>query len=194
MGLDVLSYALGMKKGSGEAITVEPLTATENKTYTAPTGKAYSPVTVNVSGGGGGSELLYNGTKEYSYQFDQFDCTFESTKEPNYIVVIKNDLSKISARETIGFVYATFNPSLITDSEVEFKNAMSYLITTGTSSTIKGIVASNSESSTGGRITFTKNGNTYTLSCGKFNSTTYWGSGEESVYNIRAYHIDFPTA
>jgi len=39
--------------GGGD-ITVEPLSVTENNTYTAPTGKAYSPVTVNVSGGGGG--------------------------------------------------------------------------------------------------------------------------------------------
>lgn len=33
--------------GSGD-ITVEALSATENKVYTAPKGKAYSPVTVNV--------------------------------------------------------------------------------------------------------------------------------------------------
>lgn len=33
------------------SVTVEALTATENKTYTAPEGKAYSPVTVNVAGG-----------------------------------------------------------------------------------------------------------------------------------------------
>lgn len=33
-------------------IEVEPLSVTTNGTYTAPTGKAYSPVTVNVSGGG----------------------------------------------------------------------------------------------------------------------------------------------
>lgn len=38
--------------GGGGSITVEPLTVTENDTYTAPEGKAYSPVTVNVSGGG----------------------------------------------------------------------------------------------------------------------------------------------
>lgn len=37
--------------GGGSSITVEPLSVTENDTYTAPTGKAYSPVTVNVSGG-----------------------------------------------------------------------------------------------------------------------------------------------
>ena len=38
--------------GSG-SVTVEALSVTQNGTYTAPTGKAYSPVTVNVSGGGG---------------------------------------------------------------------------------------------------------------------------------------------
>ena len=35
--------------GGGSSVTVEALTATENKTYTAPEGKAYSPVTVNVA-------------------------------------------------------------------------------------------------------------------------------------------------
>ena len=34
--------------GGGSSVTVEALSATENKTYTAPSGKAYSPVTVNV--------------------------------------------------------------------------------------------------------------------------------------------------
>lgn len=43
---------LGQNIGGGSSVTVEALTATENKTYTAPSGKAYSPVTVNVSGGG----------------------------------------------------------------------------------------------------------------------------------------------
>ena len=36
------------KAKGGEQITVESLTATENTTYTAPTGTAYSPVIVNV--------------------------------------------------------------------------------------------------------------------------------------------------
>ena len=38
-------------------ITVESLSVTQNGTYTAPTGKAYSPVTVNVSGG---DTLIYS--------------------------------------------------------------------------------------------------------------------------------------
>lgn len=36
---------------SGEPVEVVELNVTENDTYTAPSGKAYSPVTVNVSGG-----------------------------------------------------------------------------------------------------------------------------------------------
>ena len=35
------------------SVDVEALSVTENGTYSAPSGKAYSPVTVNVSGGGG---------------------------------------------------------------------------------------------------------------------------------------------
>lgn len=37
--------------GGGSDITVEEITITENDTYTAPEGKAYSPVIVNVAGG-----------------------------------------------------------------------------------------------------------------------------------------------
>ena len=46
---------------TGGGVDVEALSVTQNGTYTAPTGKAYSPVTVNVSGGGG-SEGVYVGT------------------------------------------------------------------------------------------------------------------------------------
>lgn len=48
-----LTYGVG---GESPAIEAEPLSVTENGTYTAPRGKAYTPVTVNVSGGGGWSK------------------------------------------------------------------------------------------------------------------------------------------
>ena len=38
--------------GGGSSVTVEELDVTENGTYTAPSGTAYSPVVVNVSSGG----------------------------------------------------------------------------------------------------------------------------------------------
>lgn len=47
----------GTASGGG-GVTVESLSVTQNGTYTAPTGKAYSPVTVNVSGGGGASNIV----------------------------------------------------------------------------------------------------------------------------------------
>lgn len=47
--------------GGGSEITVNPLSVTSNGTYTAPTGTAYSPVTVNVSSGGG-TVIQYNPT------------------------------------------------------------------------------------------------------------------------------------
>lgn len=45
-----LTYGVG---GEAPAITTEPLSVASNGIYTAPRGKAYTPVTVNVSGGGG---------------------------------------------------------------------------------------------------------------------------------------------
>lgn len=44
------SKDLSIWEASGD-VTVEPLTVTENGTYTAPSGKAYTPVTVNVPSG-----------------------------------------------------------------------------------------------------------------------------------------------
>lgn len=44
-----LATAIG-SISSGSSTTITPLSVTENGTYTAPTGTAYSPVTVNVSG------------------------------------------------------------------------------------------------------------------------------------------------
>ena len=48
-----------------DTVTVEPLSVTANGTYTAPTGKAYSPVTVNVSGG---TKTLQNSGWVQSYE------------------------------------------------------------------------------------------------------------------------------
>lgn len=48
MPFDAVSYVMGTNTGGGGGVTVEPLSVTENNTYTAPSGKAYSPVVVNV--------------------------------------------------------------------------------------------------------------------------------------------------
>ena len=74
--IDVLSYILGKESngGGGSSVTVEPLNVTENDTYIAPSGKAYSPVAVNVPTGGikiadgtftGNGSNIYQDLKRY---------------------------------------------------------------------------------------------------------------------------------
>lgn len=54
IALGKTAYIDGAKvTGTGTQTVVEPLSVTENGTYSAPTGYAYSPVTVDVAGGGG---------------------------------------------------------------------------------------------------------------------------------------------
>lgn len=51
MPFDVVSFAAGKKSGGGGSsgdIKTQPLNVTENGTYTAPSGRAYTPVNVNV--------------------------------------------------------------------------------------------------------------------------------------------------
>ena len=50
--------------GNIQLIGKQPLSVTENGTYNAPNGKAYDPVTVNVSGGGGQAEEQLKGLIE----------------------------------------------------------------------------------------------------------------------------------
>lgn len=45
---------------SPSSVVVAPLSVTRNGTYTAPNGMAYSPVSVAVEGGGGGSQASYS--------------------------------------------------------------------------------------------------------------------------------------
>ena len=47
-GLEGKTFNEAVSGGGGSGITVEPITITQNGTTTAPSGKAYSPITVNV--------------------------------------------------------------------------------------------------------------------------------------------------
>lgn len=65
---------LELKGKIGPGVIVEPLSVTENGTYTAPEGKAYSPVKVNVSGSQSditGNVVFVTGSSEVKgYEFD----------------------------------------------------------------------------------------------------------------------------
>lgn len=53
--------AIARGGGGGGGVTVTPLSATENGTYTAPSGTAYSPVTVDVPGPDPSVQLVAEG-------------------------------------------------------------------------------------------------------------------------------------
>lgn len=72
-----------------EPTTVTPLSVTQNGTYTAPTGTAYSPVTVNVSGGGEVERkdvnfYDYDGTLLHSYSAAEASALTELPSNPSH--------------------------------------------------------------------------------------------------------------
>lgn len=98
MPFDATSYIMGRNSASGGGgggggdITVEPLEVTDNGTYTADEGKAYSPVTVNVPKGGGGDSapendvifIDYDGTITNSYTKDEFLALSAMPENPTH--------------------------------------------------------------------------------------------------------------
>lgn len=91
-GIDVTNYAaVDVAVSGGSSVTVEPLSVTQNGTYTAPSGTAYSPVTVNVSGGGGlvYEEGTFVPTEDVSHPSIPFAGTH--TTRPVYVVIVDSD-------------------------------------------------------------------------------------------------------
>lgn len=80
-----LLYLSMAGRASGSGVTVVPFTATENGMYTAPTGRAYSPVTVStparppysISNGDSVLELYFN--TEYSLNTFLSSLTYDET-------------------------------------------------------------------------------------------------------------------
>ncbi len=109
--MDMLSFmlgkALGGSGGGGSSVEVEALTATENKKYTAPTGKAYSPVTVNVPIPVGGLEYetgTWTPTADTNHGSIPF--TNQHTKAPAFFAVLDtSDRSTLSEATVYGCFY-----------------------------------------------------------------------------------------
>jgi len=85
------TIATGTASGGGGAATIEALTVTANGTYTAPSGvDGYSPVTVNVEGGGASASqsdvnfIDYDGTILYSYTASEAQSLTELPANPSH--------------------------------------------------------------------------------------------------------------
>lgn len=123
---------------SGTLITVDPLSVTQNGTYTAPTGHAYSPVTVNVSGGGGDDEgkdvnfYDYDGTLLHSYTAQEFAQLSELPRNPSHSGLVAQGWNWTKAEITeqlesaiggtvdVGQMYVT--ESGMTEIDIEFND------------------------------------------------------------------------
>ena len=74
----------------GGSITVNSLSVTQNGTYTAPSGTAYSPVTVNVEGGSSSADkkqinfIDYDGTIVESYTSEEWANVSELPANPSH--------------------------------------------------------------------------------------------------------------
>lgn len=97
-----------MAQAEHDKITIEPLTVTENDTYTAPAGKAYNPVNVNVAGGGEPDNLL---TLHLSLEMPEgvakLKCSASMVEFENKIVLATDG--------------ASFYPLDITESQTDLK-------------------------------------------------------------------------
>lgn len=90
MSFDPVSYIMGRQAGGGGGgVTVEPLSVTENGTYTAPSGKAYSPVTIAVQPPAAVEPsdvnfIDYDGTIVYAYTAAEFAELTEMPANPTH--------------------------------------------------------------------------------------------------------------
>ena len=95
---------------AGTHVNVTSLSVTENGTYTAPTGVAYSPVTVSVSGGGGGLEYE-EGTWTPTENVAQPVISFSNTHSSPPMFVMMADATgtdDTTASTNYGFAYSSF--------------------------------------------------------------------------------------
>ena len=114
---DFVSAIGDIQTGGGSSVTVEALSVTENGTYTAPTGKAYSPISVSVSGGGT-DELLLLETNQLTAR------TSASTLVRQYLYYYCTSLTSVSYPNATSIDSCAFyNCSSLTS--VSFPAAMS---------------------------------------------------------------------
>lgn len=101
---------------TGSSTAIEALTVTENGIYTAPTGTAYSPVTVNVSGGGASDNNWAEVMRGESTAL--YDNTISATAA-NYFDLGSN--SSNQANTALGKVVSASFPALRTISGYTFR-------------------------------------------------------------------------
>ena len=103
----ILGYLIGKQDG-GSGASVEPLSVTENGEYSEE-GVAYSPVTVNVSGGGGLEYETGTWTPSEDVQHGSISFTNQHTKAPAfYALVDTSDRSALTQDTVYTCIYVDY--------------------------------------------------------------------------------------
>jgi len=107
----ILGYLIGKQDGGGgSSVEVEPLTVTENGEYSEE-GVAYSPVTVNVAGGGGGLEYE-EGIFEPNADIARPTISFTNPHSASPAFVLMADIAETApptADSNLAFSYSDWN-------------------------------------------------------------------------------------
>ena len=104
MSFDPVSYAMGKQAGGGGGgVTVEPLSVTENGTYTAPSGKAYSPVMVEVP-----TETKFTMTYTAAEESSTVVIPMPSLQYPKHIEIITETQGSVIEDFVLGEVINIF--------------------------------------------------------------------------------------
>ena len=102
-GIDVSGYASVDVAVPSSSPVIQSLSVTQNGEYTAPSGvDGYSPVTVNVSGGGGGLEYeTGTWTPSADVYSQDFYFTNSHSKKPICIMLVRTDNQYVDSANTI---------------------------------------------------------------------------------------------
>ena len=180
-------------------VTVEALSVTQNGTYTAPTGKAYSPVTVNVSGGDSPYTLL--DSSEFSVTTTSTSATSVGTITLGNSLYTANAIIYVKVRDKAGkrkgyfygtdtFFVNTFAAKGISQSLISIRPSILYSFDgnglTTFNPTGSGFVSGNSTSSYGVYAsTITGSGNVAVQSRYHSNTGTIDGTYTVDVYLLK---------
>jgi hypothetical protein len=190
-------------------ITVEPLSVTQNGTYTATTGHAYSPVTVNVSGGGGSSAnkkqinfIDYDGTILHSYTKSEWQSVTALPSNPSHTGLTAQGWNwtkaQIDAQLTaapdgdvwVGQMYITTSGDTEIDVSFVDSTRLSPYLSCAVNGTITIDWGDNSTSTvTGTSLTSRKDTQHVYASTGDYTITIHVESGSWAFYGTSAYTL-----
>lgn len=104
---EAIANAINAARARPNAVTLESLNVTENGTYTAPSGKAYSPVTVSVESQGQNYVETITGTLGTIFNNIDFDMFVEQLSNNDITAYLAADSASTGGAPLVGYVHGS---------------------------------------------------------------------------------------